>query len=184
MAGDLPRTAGSEDAQFAASGGCTVGLSRVLLWAGRSIVPLGIAFFAVAFFVNIENLNADAVRYPNVIIPITLLLVALNLIAEVRGVAGRQGEAIRSPRAVIAEVVRGPLPLLRPVVIVGLAAFFAFSIPRAGFYPSAFGFLLAAPWALGLRGAKSIAVVGVSVSLSAYLLFEYTLGLSLPQRGW
>lgn len=159
-------------------------VSKISVWAGRSLIPVLTALFAVSFFINIQSLNADAVRYPNVIIPVTLGLVALNLLAEGRTVSDYQRAALRNPRVALGAFLLAPLSIVRPVLVVGLVAAFSYAIPRAGFYPSAVVFLFVTPWALGMRSLKVSVALGLGVGSCVYLLFEIVLGLSLPQRGW
>lgn len=157
--------------------------SRVLIWAGRSIIPAATGLFAIAFLVNIRDLDAAAVQYPNVIIPITLGLVLLNVVAEARTVGRQAVQDFPAPQAALRAFLSAPLPITRPVTVVAFVALFAYSIPRLGFYLSALGFLLAVPPALGLRSLRLGVGIALGVGLAAYLLFEVLLGLSLPRGG-
>jgi hypothetical protein len=152
----------------------------VVVFAGKAIIPSFAGIFAVLFFINIQDLNADAVRYPNVIIPVIIALALLNAITEGMQVSKLKARTSRSTNSALA---RNPA-VMRPMAVVALVAVFSYAIPRMGFYPAAFGFLLLTPWALGMRRLRSSVATSLGVGLSAYLLFEVVLGLTLPQRGW
>lgn len=159
----------------------------LLAWLGRSLVPLAFGVFVIAFYRDIQALPDDAIRYPNVVIAVTLSVVLINLAAEtvMPAIQRRRAESSDAAESVGAAPRFPALPTVaRPLAVILLVAAFAWFTPRAGFYPSAVVFLFGVTFALGTRRPLTLAATSLGIGFAAFVLFDVLLGVSLPAGRW
>jgi hypothetical protein len=139
------------------------------------VIPALAAGFTAYFLYSVAGFEWEAKANGVIIGSALLLLVAVQVVRL--GIAAARGRIDRG----FAPLVSPPEALPKRIGMLVVTIVFVASVPWLGLALGLFGALVAALLVMGVRGARRILAVALSISIAASLLFTVALESNLPK---